>query len=263
MSSKTKKDIEIEYKRWPAWTTTGFVLRKGKVNICKKQNKYFHTKKLGRGRYVNISQKAKNSIDFGEEKSTYDKTMFQWQSGEAKPRRRIQRHLSLHWNRVKVELETLKWLWGMLSAIMFLPPTDVEKVNDDQKDLMKAKSLKESQVIWLFSTVWLSHWLHLFDFSPLWIVNQDNSAQFLYFCVCSKHGCNGDLEKPGKPTVLTYCTDICINICINISTYVPTRPVESKSLKVGKSLKIGKKSDKIGKIGIHYLLDFLDFLAIY
>ena len=35
-----------------------------------------------------------------------------------------------------------------------------------------------------------------------------------------------------------------------------TRPVESKSLKVGKSLKIGKKTDKIGKIGINFLLDF-------
>ena len=34
------------------------------------------------------------------------------------------------------------------------------------------------------------------------------------------------------------------------------RVVESKSLKVGKSLKIRKKSDKIGKIGIHFLLDF-------
>ena len=33
------------------------------------------------------------------------------------------------------------------TIIMFILPTDVEKVNDDQKDLMKAKSLKESQVI--------------------------------------------------------------------------------------------------------------------
>ena len=42
-------------------------------------------------------------------------------------------------------------------------------------------------------------------------------------------------------------------------THTHTRPVESKSLNVGKSLKIGKnriKSDKIGKIGIHFLLDF-------
>ena len=37
---------------------------------------------------------------------------------------------------------------------------------------------------------------------------------------------------------------------------VKIRPVESKSLKVGKSLKIGKKSDKIGKIRINFLLDF-------
>ena len=37
---------------------------------------------------------------------------------------------------------------------------------------------------------------------------------------------------------------------------VVIRVVESKSLKVGKSLKIGKKSDKIGKIGFDFLLDF-------
>ena len=33
--------------------------------------------------------------------------------------------------------------------------------------------------------------------------------------------------------------------------------MESESLKVGKSKKIGKKSDKIGKIGFDFLLDFL------
>ena len=35
------------------------------------------------------------------------------------------------------------------------------------------------------------------------------------------------------------------------------RAVESESLKVGKSLKIGKKSDKIGKIGFDFLIYFL------
>ena len=35
------------------------------------------------------------------------------------------------------------------------------------------------------------------------------------------------------------------------------RVVESESLKVGKSVNIGKKSDKIGKIGFDFLLDLL------
>ena len=118
MSSKTTKDIEIKYKRWPAWTTTGFVLRKGKVNISKKQKKST-LDKTRKGKVCKYFSESKKSIDFGEEKSTSDKTVFQWQSGEAKPRRRIQRHLSLHWNRVKVGLETLKLLGSY------------HKVNDD------------------------------------------------------------------------------------------------------------------------------------
>ena len=44
------------------------------------------------------------------------------------------------------------------------------------------------------------------------------------------------------------------------------RAVESKSLKLRKSLKIGKnrkKSDKIGKIGIDFLLDFFRLFGNY
>ena len=48
-----------------------------------------------------------------------------------------------------------------------------------------------------------------------------------------------------------------------MSVDVTTRVVESKSLKVGKSLKIGKKSDKIGKIGFDFLLDFLAKIVPY
>ena len=42
----------------------------------------------------------------------------------------------------------------------------------------------------------------------------------------------------------------------NTIQYDAIRVVESKSLKVGKSLKIEKKLDKIGKIGFDFLLDF-------
>ena len=42
-----------------------------------------------------------------------------------------------------------------------------------------------------------------------------------------------------------------------ISRWIATRVVESENLKVGKSLKNGKKSDEIGKIGFDFLLDFL------
>ena len=62
------------------------------------------------------------------------------------------------------------WQSAIISTIiMFILPTDVEKVNDDQKDLMKAKSLKMSQVIFLLKLLWclLCAWLQLFDFSPL------------------------------------------------------------------------------------------------
>ena len=43
---------------------------------------------------------------------------------------------------------------------------------------------------------------------------------------------------------------------VRVQRQVWIRVVESKSLKVGKSLKIGKKSDEIGKIGFDFLLDF-------
>ena len=42
-----------------------------------------------------------------------------------------------------------------------------------------------------------------------------------------------------------------------------TRPVESKSLNVGKSLKIGKNRIKSEKSELIFYQTFLDFLAIY
>ena len=44
---------------------------------------------------------------------------------------------------------------------------------------------------------------------------------------------------------------------------IDTRAVESKSLEVGKSLKIGKNRIKSEKSELIFYLTFLDFLAIY
>ena len=96
----------------------------------------------------------------------------------------------------------------------------------------------------------LTEWIVPTEFMGLWDNRLNCSFRFPTI-VCERKSCCPSLILCLSPFISTARSTLCM------CTAVKSRAVESESLKVGKSLKIGKKSDKIGKIGFDILLDFL------